>query len=278
MKKHFIDRITTSILAIVFVLIAIPSGKADAQYCELGSQMYGWLEVGSIHRVTITDLTEGTLVYERKSGWEQWATIDVTGTSSNPIELNIGNNFEISVNWGIYYQGYLRIYLDRNSDGRFDYVQMGPEQEFIGWAFKTDNMYYIPPIEYIDTKFPFIVSDNIQEGPSMLRVVTNYYQLNTDPCTIYYMPNYLGYGEAEDYSVKFVAALPEVYPTTDNILFNKERYDGTTRNYNGVPTTFKLPAVEFKGPQPTGTQIEYWITGPLPSRDVVYRALDPNTG
>ncbi|MER3329733.1 MAG: hypothetical protein RIF34_09170, partial [Candidatus Kapaibacterium sp.] len=92
------------------------------------------------------------------------------------------------------------------------------------------------------------------------------------------MPDYLGYGEAEDYAVNFVASVPEVYPTAGNILYNNERYDGTTRNYNGVPTQFRIPSVEFKGAQPVGTSIEYSIVGPLPSNNVVYRALDPITG
>ena len=278
MKKYFQNRIATSFLAIVFALVLLPSGKADAQYCDLSAQMYGWLEVGSIRKVTLNDLTEGTQVYERASGYDMFATVDVTGTSSNPIEMNIGNEYELNINWGIYYQGYLRVFLDRNGDGRWDYVQMGPDQEYIGNAFKTDRMYYIPPIEFIDTKFNISINDAVQEGPGRLRLITNYSQYNVDPCTIYYQPNYLGYGEAEDYAINFVASLPDIYPTTGNILYNKESYDGTTRDYNGVPTNFKLPSVQFKGPQPVNTRIEYTISGPLPSREVVYTALDPATG
>ncbi|MER3329734.1 MAG: hypothetical protein RIF34_09175, partial [Candidatus Kapaibacterium sp.] len=65
---------------------------------------------------------------------------------------------------------------DRNNDGRWDYVQMGPDQEYIGNAFKTDFMYYIPPIEFINTKFKISIGDAVQEGPSRIRIITNYYQ------------------------------------------------------------------------------------------------------
>ena len=150
------------------------------------NMMYGWADFAIIKKVTINDITEGTTIYERASDWDQWATIEMTGTAGNPIEMNIGNEFELVVNWGTYYQGYMRAYIDRNSDGRWDFQQMGPDQEFIGIIFKTDEMWSIPPTEFVDSKLSFVISDDIQEGPSMLRVIVNYYEYNTDPCFVYY--------------------------------------------------------------------------------------------
>ena len=266
-------------MLLYFALILLPNGKAQAQYCGFGGTGY-WLAVGQINNVTLMDVTEGTRIFERlNTGYEQWATVEKTGTANNPIEMNIGNEFEIDINWGIYYQGYIRVYIDRNGDQRWDNIQMGPDQEYVGNAFKTDYMYYIPPIEFINTKFKISISDDVPEGPSVLRVMANYYYYSNDACNLYYQPGYYyGYGEIEDYAVNFVASLPEVYPTAGNILYNNERYDGTTRDYKGVPTQFKLPSVEFKGAQPIGTRIEYSIVGPLPSNEVVYKALDPSTG
>src|SRR5690606_17128926 len=131
-----------------------------------------------------------------------------------------------------------------------------------------DQTYTMPPPATQNSKMQFNIGEDIQEGPSRLRIIANYYMLWPDPCIVYNDPSMV-VGEVEDYNISFVASMPEVYPTTGNILYNKEKYDGTTRNYNGTLTNFKLPAVEFKGAQPAGTSIEYSISGPLPSREVV---------
>ena len=276
MKKQFINRIVTSLMAVVFALIVLPSGKAEAQYCGFESALYLY-NYAIIKKVTLTDVTEGAIIYERASEWEGWATVDVTGTASNPIEMNIGNSFELTVNWGLYYQGYLRVYIDRNNDGRWETAQIGPDQEFVAKILTYDYNYYIPPIAFNDVKVQINIGDDVPEGPSRLRIIGNYGDGTSDPC-VSYSSNVYVIGDVEDYAVNFVASLPEIYPTTGNILYNKESYDGTTRDYKGAPNYFKLPAVEFKGPQPANTRIEYSISGPLPSREVVYTALDPNTG
>lgn len=277
MKNYLLKNLTIGLLLILSTLTFIPQ-KAEAQYCGYEKAIYLY-NYAIIKRVTIRDVSEGNDIYVRNSDWDNngWATVDVTGTSSNPIELNIGNNFEITVNWGLYYRGYLRVYIDKNIDGRWETTEIGPDKEFLCNILTYDYNYYIPPIAFNDVTIPFNIGDDTPEGPSRIRVIANYGYYTTDPCISYANSSYI-VGEIEDYAVNFVASLPEVYPTAGNILYNNERYDGTTREYNGTSTTFKLPAVESKGPQPTGTRIEYWITGPLPSNEVVYRALDPNTG
>jgi len=273
--KNVLQKITTSIFAIVIALMALPSGTAEAQYCGFNHVQY-WNQYGIINSVTVTDITEGSIVLERlNSGWDQWATVDETG---GPYDMNIGNSFELQVHWGLYYYGYLRAFIDKNNDQRFEAGPLGPDGEFLAQIYA--NVGFIFPAQPTMTNIiPFNIADDAPEGESMLRVMANYYWFSNDACTIYLNPTYQwGYGEVEDYKLNFQAPVPETYPTAGNILFNKERYDGTTRNFKGVMTDFRLPAVESKGPQPTGTRIEYWITGPLPSTEVVYRALDPNTG
>ena len=262
----------TALLSIVFFA---SSNNAEAQYCGFDLTTT-WYQYAIINSVTVDDLTEGTTVIDRtNTGYEQWATIDETG---GPYDLNIGNDFEIKVHWGIYYRGYLRVYLDKNDDQRWESSPMGPDEEYLGNVFKSAGFVYPAQPTYNDV-ITFSVGDDVPEGPSVLRVIANYYNFYTDACTLYGYPGYRwGYGEVEDYAINFVAPVPETFPTAGNILFNNERYDGTTRMFNGQMTDFRLPAVESKGPQPTGTKIEYWITGPLPSNEVVYRALDPNTG
>jgi len=274
--KNILQKLTTSIFAIVIALIALPSGTAEAQYCGFENVLY-WYQYGMINSVTVTDISEGETIIERlNSGWEGWSTIDDT---EGPFELNIGNSFEINVHWGIYYQGYLRAWIDKNDDQRWETAPMGPDGEFLAAIYNLPGTYNYPATPYINSIIPFNIGDDVQEGPGVLRIIANYYYWSDNACQVYYQPGYpYGYGEVEDYLINFVAPLPETYPTAGNILFNKERYDGTTRNFKGVSTEFRLPAVESKGPQATGTQIQYWITGPLPSNDVVYRALDPNTG
>ncbi len=275
MKKHFIQKLTTSFFAIVFALIALPSGKAEAQYCGYQAVQY-WYAYAMINSVTVTDITEGTDVISRlNTGHEGWATIDRTG---GPYDMNIGNKFEIKVNWGVYYQGYMRAFIDKNADQRWERGVQGPDKEFLAAVFMASDFSY-PANPRFNSVIPMNIGDDVPEGPSVLRILANYYYYSDDACNLYYQPGYQwGYGEVEDYAINFQAPIPETYPTAGNILFNNERYDGTTRMFNGVMTDFRLPAAESKGPQPTGTLVEYWITGPLPSTQVVYRALDPNTG
>jgi hypothetical protein len=275
MRKSLLGKITLSFVTVIVVLLAFPSNKASAQYCGFNFVQY-WNQYAIINSVTVTDVTEGSVIISRlNSGWDQWATVDKTG---GPYDLNIGNKFEIKVNWGVYYYGYLRAFIDKNADQRWDQSPMGPDYEFLANLYIQSGFNY-PAYPDQNSVIPFNVGDNVPEGASVLRLIANYGWYTTDACNLYYQVGYQwGYGEVEDYKINFVAPVPETYPTAGNILYNNQRYDGTKRTFNGVLTDFRLPAAESKGPQPTGTLLEYWITGPLPSTQVVYRALDPNTG
>ncbi|MER3328136.1 MAG: GEVED domain-containing protein, partial [Candidatus Kapaibacterium sp.] len=276
MRTTKINKLTLGLLTVLLSLVFVASSnKAEAQYCGFNFVQY-WNQYGIIEDVTVDDVTEGSTIIQRlNSGWDRWATIDDTG---GPYYMNIGNSYELKVRWGVYYRGYLRVYLDKNADQRWDQFPLGPDEEFLAKLFASPGFIF-PARGVVNSTIPFNVADDVPEGPSVLRIIANYNWNTNDPCILYFRVGYQwGYGEVEDYSINLVAPVPETYPTTGNILFNNQRYDGTTRMFNGEMTEFRLPAAESKGPQPTGTLLEYWITGPLPSNEVVYRALDPNTG
>ena len=273
--KTLFQKITTSLALFVVAMLALPQSSADAQYCGFNSVNY-WYQYGIINSVNLEDVTEGATIIDRtNSGYEGWATVDDT---EGPYELNIGNDFELNVNWGVYYRGYLRAYIDRNDDQRWERSPIGPNEEFIGYVYSSPGFVY-PARATVNSTLEFTIGDDVPEGPSVLRVMIGYYNYYNDACTLYGYPGYAwGYGEVEDYAINFAAPIPETYPTNGNILFNNEEYDGTTRLFNGEMVDFKLPAVEFKGPQGAGTKFMYEIAGPLPSDEVVYTALDPVTG
>ena len=276
MRTLKLNKISVGLMTILMSLIFVAtSNKAEAQYCGFENVRY-WNQYAMINSVTVEDITEGNIIIQRlNTGWEQWATIDRTG---GPYDFNIGNNFEITVHWGVYYQGYVRAYIDRNDDQRWEQGLAGPDKEFLGAIYQYAGFIYPAQPAYF-SKFQMSIGDDVPEGPSVLRIIANYDYWSDNACQVYYRPDYIyAYGEVEDYAINFQAPVPETYPTAGNILFNNQRYDGTTRMFNGEMVDFRLPSVESKGPQPTGTRIEYWITGPLPSNEVVYRALDPNTG
>ena len=274
--KALLQKITTSLALLVVAMLAIPQSSADAQYCGFDYVQY-WYNYAIINSVVVEDITEGSTVIERtNTGWEGgWVTIDET---EGPYELNIGNDFELTVDWGTYYRGYLRAFIDRNDDQRWETKLIGPNEEFLASIFRT-SVFVIPPaIDFTDV-IEFSIGEDTPEGPSVLRVIASYYYGLPDACIMYFQAGYnWAYGETEDYLINFAAPVPETYPTNGNILYNEEAYDGTTRLFNGNMTDFRLPAVEFKGPQPLGTKYMYEISGPLPSNEVVYTALDPETG
>jgi hypothetical protein len=270
-----LQNITTSVVLLVVAMMTIPQSSADAQYCGFNHVQY-WRNYTIIQDVVVEDITEGSTIIERtNTGYEGWATVDDT---EGPYEFNIGNDFELRVRWGTYYRAYLRVYLDRNDDQRWEQTPRGPNEEFITRIYYYSGIFRIPPTTYRINTIPFSVGEDTPEGPSVMRIIANTYNAYTDPCTQYFRRGYQwAYGEIEDYAINFAAPVPETYPTNGNILFNEERYDGTTRMHKGEMTEFRLPAVEFKGPQPLGTKYMYEISGPLPSNEVVYTALDPIT-
>jgi len=55
----------------------------------------------------------------------------------------------------------------------------------------------------------------------------------------------------------------------------RTRYDNEGNPYNYY---YEKPYVEFYSAQPSGTQIKYSIQGPLPSTNIVYKALNASGG
>lgn len=271
--KKLLQKIGISSLALISLLMFLPQ-ESSAQYCGFDYVRF-WRNYAIIDDVIVEDITESSTVLERvDTGYEQWATIDET---DGPYEFNIGNDFELQVQWGVYYRGYVSAYIDKNDDQRWDFNRIGPDEEFLGIRYRASGFRLPPPIIYNEV-FEFTIGEDVPEGPSVMRIKANAYNRYTDPCTAYFRPGYQwAYGEIEDYAINFVAPVPETYPTNGDILFNNEDYDGTQRMFNGQMTNFDLPAVIFKGPQRPGTKFMYEISGPLPSTEVVYTALDPTT-
>lgn len=114
-----------------------------------------------------------------------------------------------------------------------------------------------------------------------------------NPCINGYAYDYYSYGysyvyswgETEDYILEFQLPLKASFPSDTppgDILYAGEVYDGTTRTmYDeaGDPYLwyFEKPYIEFKSAQASGSSFKFEIKGPMPSTNVVYKALDPVT-
>jgi hypothetical protein len=156
------NKLTLGLMTVLLSLIFVASSnKAEAQYCGFDYVQY-WNQYAVINSVTVTDITEGTDVISRlNSGWDQWATVDETG---GPYDINIGNNFEIKINHGVYYYGYLRAFVDKNLDQRFENAPMGPDEEFLASIYVSAG-FVIPPTQtYIMQSATGPASVNTSEG------------------------------------------------------------------------------------------------------------------
>ncbi len=160
------------------------------------------------------------------------------------------------------------------------------------------------------------IPDNLDPGKTRMRVMSAYYYpyygdwplpdpkwmygyynpYGADACHNAYMYdyNYFGYGygylysygESEDYILDLSLPLKATFPDNvapNDILYAGELYNGTTRtryDNEGNPYNYyyEKPYVEFYSAQPSGTQIKYSIQGPLPSTNIVYKALNPSGG
>jgi len=213
-----------------------------------------------------------------------------------------GTDYCSLYNYRTYYTH--RLFIDWNVDGFFDWDYDPTE-----WInnYRTDNPNRLDlneramwrNIQYCGTyhtyRYEVTVPDNSPLDISRLRIMTSYYYPydpyypSNNACSNGYYdryntpPNYgYNYGEVEDYLVEFTLAIKDAFPRTGSILYAGQDYDGTTREINindeMVEVDFEHPMVLFGGAQSAGTQLTYQITGPLPSTNVVFEALDPISG
>lgn len=266
--------LTLAIAAVVGFLAFSNSQEAKAQYCQF-DYVQNWYQYAMIDDVEAIDRTEGGIAWNRNNtGWERYTLTDKPSTQ----EFKIGNEYDLRVQWGVYWRGYLYAYIDWNADGRFEYDRRGPEEEYLGRYYRAGGFNFPARPSYTNY-FDMNVTCDIPQGESRLRVKTNYSGRYDDPCVLYIRVGYRwGYGEIEDYTVAFVPQTPDTYPAAGNILFNQQEYDGTSRMFNGEMTDFPKLKMEFKAAQPAGTEVKFRIVGPRPSNDVVYTAVDPLSG
>lgn len=272
-----------------------------AVYTEDGEEVFFWESAAF----------DGCYVY-----WEDLDPIELSLGSTYYIDITKQNRYysyrgtDYCERYG-YSNNYThRLFIDWNIDGIFDW-----EYEPSEWI-NNDNAdnpnrrdmnhnslfrRYEPCDARYTYRYEVTVPDNAPLGISRLRAMaaynypyTYYYTYGTDrfdAChqgTIYYRwydedrRRYYNYGECEDYNVEFTLAVKDAFPREGSILYAGEDYDGTTReieiNDEMIEVDFEHPMVLFGGEQGAGTDMTYKITGPLPSDDVVFEALDPETG
>jgi len=238
-----------------------PSINWNYQYCY--SQYYGY-----ISEMEIVDRSSGQVVYTSSSGDDYCYRFE-----TNVAQLKIGRNYTVNLTgfmyYGMYsYEGSWRFFIDYNQNGSFN-----DATEYIGYKTEYSSS------QTRKASFNFSVGCSVQPGQTRARALFGYYYYNpnsSDACNFGY--KYLSgtynytyvYGEGEDYLLEFIPDIDGQFPEQNDILSVNTDYNGT----NGNPKPF----ARMGSVQPAGTILNYRITGPRPSEDMVYEGLDPATG
>jgi len=221
------------------------------------------------------------------------------------VDLPMGATYKLewtSLGYQAYWNYSSRAYFDRNSDEIFD---QDDEDEYLyvwglarhntstysgtcptwsyGWAWNPGaggrHSWRTHEVEF---ELP---CDGVKPGQTRLRVMACALYVMDDPCINAYTWEFLGntryyayYGQVFDYEVNVQGVITDPIPAKDGLLYADEVYNNETRKAkvdpNGPDILFSKPAMRFEGQQPTGTKMRFWIMGPLPSKQVVYRAVD----
>jgi len=223
------------------------------------------------------------------------------------VKLPMGATYRLewtSLGYQAYWNYSSRAYFDRNSDDVFD---QDDENEYIyswglarhnrstysgscprwtyGWTWNpTAGGAHSWMTHEVEFELP---CDGVAPGETKLRVMALALYAFDDPCLNAYTWSFLGntryyayYGQVFDYNVLIQGVIIDPIPSKNGLLYADEVYDNGTRKAkvdpNGPEILFSKPAMRFDDQQPAGTKMRYWIEGPLPSRNVVYRATDAN--
>ncbi|MGE5480629.1 MAG: GEVED domain-containing protein, partial [Chloroflexota bacterium] len=232
-------------------------------------------------------------------------------------EVMLGNTytFKATIHTNVYgYGGYsycdygwtdyftTRIFIDWNMDGDFadpgEWINdpAGPYND-PPWAPVSWDQYmeYCQDVEYA---YNVTIPDNQPLGKTRMRVMTaiwypqdpwypgkeachnGFWDTWSTPAQYAY-----DYGETEDYILNFSLSVKNTFPDNkapNDILYAGQLYNGETRQItisgNTFNNYFERPFVEFGSSQAPGTTMYYKIQGPLPSTDVIYEGLDPESG
>jgi len=239
-----------------------PGDDYEWSYTYCGSQYYGY-----ITQFQIVDRSNGQTVFDRTSGDDNCYYY-----GADIIKLKIGRNYRLNaagfIYYGMYgYQANFRYFIDWNMNGTFN-----DANEYIGYRATSGS-------QTRSTTFDFTVGCNIPPGITRTRLLFGYYYYNqnwSDACNFGYEYHYdpyhykYIYGEGEDYLFEFIPDIDGQFPEQGDILLVNTDYDGTNGNTR--------PFARMGSTQPPGTILNYTITGPRPSSDVVYQGMDPNNG
>ncbi len=202
----------------------------------------------------------------------------------------------------------VRLFMDWNADGDFFDAgewynnPTGSNPTPTWWAYRAATR---PPTAPNNTcpnptvyDFYVKVPDNIEPAFARFRVMTGYYYPSSEnqeinygymiyynsgqnPCVNGYAYDYIQYGysyvyaqgETEDYVVEYQLPIKTTFPS------DKEPNDILKANvlYNGTGGNPK-PNVTFYNVQASGMKMQFYINGPLPFADEVYRAVNPSDG
>lgn len=248
---------------------------ADATYSACYTSQYGYY--GYIQKVEFTDVATGQVVFSRSSADDG----NCFYFGSDEVTLKIGKQYKVTLtgypyyqygNYGFYY--YSRCFIDWNMNGNFS-----DQGEYYGsiYTSATANTGYSGGSYSFAASWTFTVPCSVQVGKTRIRLAESaYYDAGSNACYngyVYNYPPYLyvySYGEVEDYVLNFIPDMEAVFPQANGILLADTLYNGSS------PAKPK-PSATMGAVQPSGTILNYQITGPKPATTVVYEMLDPSS-
>ena len=234
-----------------------------ANYAYCYSRYYGW-----ISEFKVVENGTGTTVFDRTSGNDNCYYY-----GADEIDLKIGRTYDVYITHttGYYYYYYYssaRFFVDWNMNGNWT-----DQGEYLGFQGGY-NYGRRGPVTY---HYRFTVSCSVPPGKTRARAMVGYYYYNrtSNPCVLGYVYQnygyYFVYGEAEDYVFNFIPDIDGQFPAQDDILDVNVDYDGSDSEH-------PKPFARMGSVQPAGTALNFKITGPRPSDDIVYEGIDPSTG
>ena len=265
--------IKSFLVAFIMLFAFMGNQQAKAQpggYCNVWPPP-DWADLSiclsNVLRITKFEVVEvgtGQVVFKRTSGSDncQYFGADI-------IDVILGKTYQVNVS--IFHANSInnvmgRFFIDWNMNGRWD-----DRNEYLGYR----NTFVGGNAGITNHSWKFTVPCT-QVGLTRVRVLEGYFRNpnNNNACTFGVSWQnrgwYFIYGEAEDYLFNIKRDIVGQFPAQDDILDVNTDYDGT----NG----HTKPFVRMGLAEPNGTTMNYKITGPRPSDNIVYEALDPKTG
>ncbi len=295
MKNTLRVKMSGLLLAMALAFVGF-TGSASAQYCDFPAMtyydFYGHLNVATLNETSGLGGANGTQIFQnstnKNDGYKFFGNVGniVQGRFYRLTLLQ-----EAAVYFGYPYTS-SRVFLDFNGNGKFD-VGTVPN-EFVGeyrqFSFPTYYTIYHGPVTIAAT---FGIGCTSPLGDTRLRIITGYYYCpagTNNACYVNY--DYYGwgycYGEVEDYTLTVQPDAPKSIPSDTPVIINNVKvedwtiYDaGATYNQDWLGSTAlsakPKPQILFNGANQAGSTMEMYISGPLPSTAIVWRALQPGT-